>query len=168
MRVSRGLHRLFRNSLLVLLVFTGVGVLFSLVPALVPPQAGAGFAYAFFVAGLVWMAVAWFSGGFVATYRAPILATQAGNPFYYAVRDRMTDLTLPSDGPAVMADLREKMSEQPAAMLVAFLKGLAFFGLAALFYLAPDVGEIALAVAIGVFAVLFVQSRGEPSEANRT
>ena len=168
MTVSRGLHKLFRNSLLVLLVFTGVGILFSLVPGLVPPQEGIGFADAFFVAGLAWMTVAYLSGGFVSTYRAPILATQAGNPFYYSVRDRMTDLTLPSDSPEAMADLRKKMSEQPLAMLVAFLKGLAFFGLAALFYLAPNVGEIALAVAIGAFAVLFLQSRGEPSEANRT
>ena len=159
MAASRGLHRLFRNSLVVLVVFTGIGALFSVVPDLVPAREGMGFAYAFFVAGLMWMVVAYFSGGFVSTYRAPILAVRPGNPFYYAIRDRAADLSLPADSPEAMADLRKKMSEQPVVMAVAFLKGLAFFGLAALFYLAPNAGAFALAAAIGAFAILFLRSR---------
>ena len=68
-------------------------------------------------------------------------------------------MVLPEDSPEVMADLRRKMANQPIAMLVAFLKGLAFFGLAAVFYFSALVGIVALAGVLLLFAILFLVSR---------
>ncbi len=103
------------------------------------------FAELFFFGGVGWLVIAYFSGGFVATYRAPIT-----NPWMYAVPDR-DSLVLPNDSPEVMEDLKEKMSNQIGGMVLAAVSGVGFFGLSILFYYLPFAGFASL---IGIVMTL--------------
>lgn len=142
-----------------MLFFTGIGIILSFVPGLIPGGFGIGFTYAFFIGGLVWLAVAYLSGGFVSTYAAPLPVVGRGGALYYANPDRTSNLPLTGDRPEVMEDLRNKMADQPTAMGIAFLKGLAFFGLAALFYEDSRFGAVALVALIIVFLTVATWSR---------
>jgi len=151
-----------RNSLAVLVAFTGIGILVTLIPGLVPVGLGMGFAYSFFLAGLVWLAVSYFSGGFVSTYVAPPPPGGIGGRgglLLYATPSRVSNLPLTADRPEVSTDLRNKMADQTSPMVLAFLKALAFFGLTAVFYSAPLVGVVMLVGVFALFAILFIRSR---------
>jgi hypothetical protein len=149
------LHRMSLHAVIVLAFFTGMGFVLTFVPG--PASSGSGFSFAFFIAGLVWVAVSWLSGGFVSTYVAPVGGGR-GTALYYANPER--SFNLPSTaGPEVTADLREKMDDEPVGMAIAFVKAVAFFALAALFYVAPIAGFATLVGVWVLFATLFIRSR---------
>ncbi len=151
---------MFRNSLVVLLTFAGLAVIWLFIPGIGTTDFGSAFTSAFVIGGIAWLLVAYLSGGFVNTYYAPVTATRSLDPLIYTLPDeRRAEMVPPEDSPEVMADLRRKMADQPIAMLVAFLKGLAFFGLAAVFYFSALVGIVALAGVLLLFAILFLVSR---------
>lgn len=102
----------------------------------------------FFVATLGWAIVAFATGGFVSTFMRPdmeglVLAT--GDP----------SLAIPENNPAVLADLREKMSGRESD-LMAFAGGNALFCLvlAILFNFLPFAGVLALEGATAVMGLL--------------
>jgi hypothetical protein len=142
------LHRLFRNFLIFVLLLTALGaVLPALNPpgGLVPPVPGAAFSFVFFLGGILWLVVAYFSGGFVSTYLAPTRFREV--------------VILPEESPEVMQDLRTKLDQEPIAMVVAFLKAVLLFGLCAVFWFVPVVGAIVLGATLAIFAYLFAISR---------
>ncbi len=112
-----------------------------------------GFCGGFALVGTGWMLVAVASGGFVSTYRAP-----AQNPWFYTVSSRAS-LVLPSYGPEAQRDLRDRMANQPIAMIRDVALAAPLFVVAGAFLVDLLLGVLALGAASALFVLFLALSR---------
>jgi hypothetical protein len=165
MKVSKTLRRLLWTYLLMLVGLTVIAALMGAASNGGLQAMGSSLGLLFFLGGLGWLVVAYFSGGSVSTYLAPI--QNPSQSLLYTLPSK-AELVLPSDSPEVMADLRDKMENQTGPMILEVLSFLGFFALALLFAYVPLLGYLALAaVLLTLGGFLALQHLGEDGRLRR-